>query len=40
LKSVFNTANAGDIYIFTAIRVKGNDNKEKVLDSQIAVEIK
>ena len=40
LKSVFNSANAGDIYIFTAIRVKGNDNKEKVLDSQIAVEIK
>ena len=40
LKSVFNTANAGDIFVFTAIRVKGNDNKEKVLDSQIAVEIK
>ena len=40
IKSVFNSANAGDIYVFTAIRVKGNDNKEKVLDSQIAVEIK
>ena len=40
LKSVFNSANTGDIYIFTAIRVKGNDNKEKVLDSQIGVEIK
>ena len=40
LKSVFNSANAGDLYIFTAIRVKGNDNKEKVLDSQIGVEIK
>ena len=40
LKSVFNSANAGDIYVFTAIRVRGNDNKEKVLDSQIAVEIK
>lgn len=40
LKSVFNSANAGDIFVFTAIRVKGNDNKEKVLDSQIAVEIK
>ena len=40
LKSVFNSANAGDIYIFTAIRVKGNDNKEKVLDTQIGVEIK
>ena len=40
LKSVFNSANTGDIFVFTAIRVKGNDNKEKVLDSQIAVEIK
>ncbi len=40
LKSVFNTANTGDIFVFTAIRVRGNDNKEKVLDSQIAVEIK
>ncbi len=40
LKSVFNSSNAGDMFIFTAIRVKGNDNKEKVLDSQIAVEIK
>jgi gliding motility-associated protein GldM len=40
LKSVFNSANVGDIFVFTAIRVKGNDNKEKVLDSQIAVEIK
>ena len=40
LKSVFNSANVGDIFVFTAIRVKGNDNKEKVLDSQIGVEIK
>ena len=40
LKGVFNSANVGDIYVFTAIRVKGNDNKEKVLDTQIAVEIK
>ena len=40
LKGVFNSANTGDIFVFTAIRVKGNDNKEKVLDSQIAVEIK
>ncbi|MCR5014007.1 MAG: hypothetical protein K6A28_04450 [Bacteroidales bacterium] len=40
LKSVFNSANPGDIFMFTAIRVKGNDNKEKVLDSQIGVQIK
>ena len=40
LKSVFNSASAGDLFVFTAIHVKGNDNKDKVLDSQIAVEIK
>ena len=40
LKTVFNSANVGDLFVFTAIRVKGNDNKEKVLDSQIGVEIK
>ena len=40
LKTVFNSANAGDFFMFTAIRVKGNDNKEKVLDTQIGVEIK
>ena len=40
LKSVFNSANTGDLFMFTAIRVRGNDNKEKVLDSQIGVEIK
>ena len=40
LKSVFGSANPGDLFVFTAIRVVGNDKKEKVLDSQIAVEIK
>lgn len=40
IKNVFNTANVGDIYVFTAIQVKGNDNKVKVLDSQLAIEIK
>ncbi|MBO6025955.1 MAG: hypothetical protein J6P73_01770 [Bacteroidales bacterium] len=40
LKSVFSSANPGDLFVFTAIRVVGNDKKEKVLDSQIAVEIK
>ncbi|MBQ3709888.1 MAG: hypothetical protein II887_04210 [Bacteroidales bacterium] len=40
LKGVFNSANTGDIFVFTGIQVKGNDNKVKVLDSQIAVEIK
>ena len=39
-KNVFNSANVGDIFIFTAIQVKGNDGKTKVLDNQLAVEIK
>lgn len=40
IKGVFNTANVGDIYVFTAIQVRGNDGKTKTLDSQLAVEIK
>ena len=40
IKGVFNSANAGDFFMFTAIRVRGNDNKEKVLDAQLGVEIK
>ena len=40
LKKIFKDANPGDFFMFTAIRVKGNDNKEKVLDTQIGVEIK
>ena len=40
LRKVFNDSNPGDLFVFTAIRVVGNDKKEKVLDSQIAVEIK
>lgn len=39
-KNVFNSANVGDMFIFTAIQVKGNDGKTKVLDSPIAIEIK
>jgi len=40
IKGVFNTANVGDIYVFTAIQVRGNDGKTKTLDNQLAVEIK
>ncbi len=40
IKSVFQTANVGDMYQFTAIQVRGNDGKVKVLDSQLGVEIK
>ena len=40
IKNVFNTANVGDLYVFTAIQVRGNDGKTKTLDNQLAVEIK
>ena len=40
IKGVFNTANVGDIYVFTAIQVRGNDGKTKTLDTPIGVEIK
>jgi len=40
IKSVFNTANVGDMYVFTAIQVRGNDGKTKTLDNQLAIEIK
>ena len=40
LKSVFGSSNPGDLFVFTAIRVKGNDQKEKVQDAQLALEIK
>jgi hypothetical protein len=40
IKSVFNGANVGDMYVFTAIQVRGNDGKTKTLDNQLAIEIK
>ena len=40
IKNVFNSSNVGDIFVFTAIQVKGNDGKPKTLDNQLAVEIK
>ena len=40
VRNVFSSANAGDLFAITAIRVRGNDNREKILDSQILVEIK
>ncbi len=40
MKGIFNSAQPQDLFVFTAIHVKGNDNKEKVLDNQIVVEIK
>ena len=40
VETAIGQAKMGDVFIFTDIRVKGNDNKEKTLDSQISVEIK
>ncbi len=40
MKNVFNTANVGDVFVFTAIQVRGNDGKVKTLDTPIGVEIK
>ena len=40
VKSVISSANVGDMYVFTAIQVRGNDGKVKVLDTPIGVEIK
>ena len=40
IKSVFSGANVGDLFVFTAIQVRGNDGKTKTLDNQLAVEIK
>ena len=40
IKNVFNGSNVGDLFVFTAIQVRGNDGKTKTLDNQLAVEIK
>ena len=40
LRKVFQESNPGDFFMFTGIQVKGNDQIVKMLDSQIAVEIK
>ena len=40
IRSVFSGANVGDLFVFTAIQVRGNDGKTKTLDNQLAVEIK
>ena len=40
IKGVFNTANVGDMFVFTAIQVRGNDGKTKTLETPIGIEIK
>ena len=40
MKTAISGSNVGDIFLFTAIQVRGNDGKVKTLDSGIGVEIK
>ena len=40
MRNAINAANVGDFFVFSAIQVKGNDNKVKTLDTPIGVEIK
>ena len=40
MKNAISGSNVGDIFLFTAIQVRGNDGKVKTLDSGICVEIK
>ena len=40
IKNAINQANVGDMFVFTAIQVRGNDGKTKTLDTPIGVEIK
>ena len=40
IKSAINQSNVGDMFVFTAIQVRGNDGKVKTLETPIGVEIK
>lgn len=40
IKNAINSANVGDMFVFTAIQVRGNDGKTKTLETPIGVEIK
>lgn len=40
IKNAINGSNAGDMFVFTAIQVRGNDGKTKTLETPIGVEIK
>ena len=40
IKNAISQANVGDMFVFTAIQVRGNDGKTKTLDTPIGVEIK
>ena len=40
IKNAINQSNVGDMFVFTAIQVRGNDGKTKTLETPIGVEIK
>jgi hypothetical protein len=40
IKTAISQANAGDMFIITAVQVRGGDGKEKMLDSDIGLVIK
>ena len=40
MKNAISAANVGDMFVFTAIQVKGNDGKIKTIETPIGVEIK
>ena len=40
IKSAINQSNVGDMFVFTAIQVRGNDGKTKTLETPIGIEIK
>ena len=40
IKNAISQSNIGDMFVFTAIQVRGNDGKIKTLDTPIGVEIK
>jgi hypothetical protein len=40
IKSAISQSNVGDMFVFTAIQVRGNDGKTKTLETPIGVEIK
>ncbi len=39
MKNAINGSNVGDMFVFTAIQVRGNDGKTKTLETPIGVEI-
>jgi gliding motility-associated protein GldM len=40
IKTAINQSNVGDMFVFTAIQVRGNDGKTKTLETPIGIEIK